>query len=171
MHVFRARFALVFAILMSMTLGASFPVTLAQEEATPEATPTNEASREVLNTGLPDVAPGFELTMTRVVIPAGSVVSAHFHPGMQLISIKSGTVHYTVVSGELPYTTAGEGGAAGVDGTLGPGESMDFGAGDRFTELPGMVHIAENRGDEPVIVLSASLFQTELPTSIPVETE
>ena len=166
--MFVSRFRLAFVALMCLALSLFVPVATAQD-ATPEATPATGVSREVLNTGLPETAPGYALTMTRVVIEPGGVAAAYMHPGMQLIYVESGTIHYTVVSGELPYTLAGEDGQAGFEGILAAGEEMEFGPGDRFTELEGMVHITENRGDVPVVNLASSLFAADLPVSIPVD--
>ncbi|MDQ3655416.1 MAG: cupin domain-containing protein [Chloroflexota bacterium] len=104
-----------------------------------------------------------------MTIKPGGVAAAHMHPGMQLIYVESGTIHYTVISGELPFTRAGEDGQPGVEGILGAGEETEFGPGDRFIELEGMVHIAENRGDETVVNLASSLFAADLPASIPVD--
>lgn len=92
-------------------------------------------------------------------------MTAHYHAGIQVIAVESGTVHYTVVSGELPYSRGG------AEGTLGAGESMEFVAGDWFVEMPGMVHIAENRGDAPAVVLSSSLLPIGVPASIPAGLE
>lgn len=146
-----------------MALVAILPPASAQE-ATPEATPASAASREVLGRGQPAMAPGQELVLTRVVIPPGSTVAAHTHAGMQVIWVESGSVRYTVVSGELPYTMVD-----GSEGTLGAGETTVFGPGDWFVELPGMVHIAENDGETPVVVLSSSLLPAGVPFSIPAE--
>lgn len=157
------RLARLLVALMALAASLLLPVASAQE-ATPAATPASAASREVLGRGQPAVAPGQELVLTRVVIPPGSTVAAHAHPGMQVIWVESGSVRYTVVSGELPYTTAD-----GVEGTLGAGETMAFGPGDWYVELPGMVHIAENEGDETAVVFSSSLLPAGVPSSISAE--
>lgn len=169
MRVSRPRFALLPLIALAWLTTGLFVTASTAQEATPVSTATGDVTREVLNAGYPEVAPGTELALTRVVIPAGAIVPPHFHPGLQLIYVESGTVHYTVVSGELPYTKAGTDGAAGIEGIQGPGEEMEFGPGDRFVEFPGMVHSAVNRGDGPAVVLAASLFQDALPSTIPIE--
>ncbi len=169
MLVFRAR---ILATALGLALCLLVPPVMAQDatpDATPEATPATGVSREVLNTGLPDTAPGYALTMTRVSIEPGGVAAAHTHPGMQLIYVESGAIHYTVVSGELPYTLAGGDGQPGVEGILVAGEDMEFGPGDRSIELEGMVHIAENRGDVPAVILASSLFAADQPATIPVD--
>ncbi len=165
MIVSRAR---IISVAFGLALCLLVPTTTAQD-ATPEATPATGVSREVLNTGVPDTGPDYVLTMTRVVIEPGGVAAAHMHPGMQLIYVESGTVHYTVVAGELPYTLAGEDGQPGVEGILAAGDEMEFGPGDRFIERKPMVHVAENRGDVPAVILAASLFPPDLPASIPID--
>lgn len=156
---------LVLGIVLAMLVMSLGNLAAGAQEATPDTTPVSEATREVLGTGLPEVAPGYELVLNRVVIPAGSTVPAHYHAGMQVIAVESGTVHYTVVSGELPHSRGG------AEGTLGAGETMEFVAGDWFVEMPGMVHIAENRGVTPAVVLSSSLLPIGVPSSIPAELE
>lgn len=161
----RARLVSIF---VGLTLCLLIPSATAQD-STPEATPASGVSREVLHTALPEMAPGYALSLTRVVIEPGGVAAAHMHPGLQLIYIESGTIYYTVVTGgELPYTLAGEDGQPGVEGILAAGEEIEFGPGDRFVEQKPMVHIAENRGDVPVVILAASLFGPNLPASIPI---
>lgn len=78
--MFVSRFRLAFVALMCLALSLFVPVATAQD-ATPEATPATGVSREVLNAGLPETAPVYALTMTRVVIEPGGVAAAHMHPG------------------------------------------------------------------------------------------
>lgn len=159
MLVSRSKFVKLAVVSPAMGLLAA-PATA--QEANPAPAPGAAPTREVRNTGLPEMAPGYELTLTRVTIPAGAIISAHMHSGMQLAHIESGTVHYTVVSGAAPYTR-------NLEDVLQAGDAMDFGPGDRITELPGMVHIAKNLGDEPVVIYTTSLFVIGMPTRIPVE--
>jgi quercetin dioxygenase-like cupin family protein len=168
MSISRSRCAI--GVLLALLVSAVAPVALAQD-ATPSASTPGTTTREILNEGLPEMSPGYELVLTRVVIPPGAVVGAHMHPGMQLIYIESGTIHYTLVSGELPFTRRGADGTDGESGTLVAGEETDFGPGDRFVEMKDMVHIAENLGDVPVVILASSLLAPNLPASIPIDVD
>ncbi len=168
MVISRARLTILAFI--ALVMSPLVPVTMAQD-ATLETDSTTQTTREVLNNGIPEVVPGYELVLARVVIPPGSIVPAHMHPGMQLIYIDSGSIHYTVVSGELPFTKLGEDGISDEEEILFAGEETEFKAGDRFVEMEGMVHIAENRGDLPAVILASSLFAEDLPASIAVEVE
>lgn len=119
MIVSRARIVSILFVVALCLLSPAIAAHEATPEPTPEATPATGPSREELHTPLPEMAPGYALTLTRVTIEPGGVAAAHTHPGMQLICIESGTIHYTVVSGgELPYTLAGEHGQPGVEGIL-----------------------------------------------------
>ena len=128
-------------------------------EATPAATPA-PVVREVINEGQPDTAPGQVLQLVRYVIPANMILPIHIHPGMQIAMVESGTLHYTVVDGSLTYARAN-----GDPGVLRAGEEIDFQPGDSLVEARGMVHFGENRTDEPVVLLVASLFDIDVPPS------
>ncbi len=172
MFAFPARVLFLLVGLALCLLGSIAPVS--GQDATPPATPSSAStgvSREVLNTDLPEMAPGYALMLTRVVIEPGGAAAAPTHPGTQLIHIESGTILYSVVRCELPYTLAGEAGQPGVEGILEAGETMEFGPGDRFTVGKGMIHIAENRDDVPVVILAAALLAPNLPASIPIDVD
>ena len=117
MLVSRSQFVKLAAV--SPVMGLLVAPTMAQE-ATPGADSETDPMREVLHSGLPEVAPGYELTLTRVTIPPGATISAHMHTGMQLAHIESGTVRYTVVSGTAPYTHE-------LEGELQAGDAMESG--------------------------------------------
>lgn len=136
---------------------------LAAMEATPDASPA-AASRDVIEEGNPDAAPGQVLQLVRYDIPPNISLPIHIHPGMQIALVKSGTLHYTVIEGEMRYTRAN-----GETGVLKAGEDADFHAGDSLVETQGMVHYGENRTDEPVVLLVASLFDADAPPSTLVD--
>jgi quercetin dioxygenase-like cupin family protein len=133
-------------------------------ESTPAATPA-PVVREVINEDEPAAAPGQVLQLVRYHIPPNTVLPVHIHPGMQVALVESGTLHYTVVEGSLNYVRAD-----GETGVLQAGEEADFQAGDSLVETQGMVHFGENRTDEPVVLLVASLFEADAPPSSIVAT-
>lgn len=150
---------LILALLVAMT-----GVTVAaQHEATPPATPAaSTVVREVINEGEPASAPGMTLQLVRYTIPGNIALPAHTHPGMQVNTIVSGTLTFTVVEGEAAIIRAD-----GTTETLSSGETTDLLPGDSLTEPEGMVHFGANTRDEPIVILTASLFATdEAPSTV-----
>lgn len=132
-------------------------------ESTPEATPP-AVIREVIDEGMPAAAPGQVLQLVRYHIPPNISLPVHIHPGMQVALVEEGTLHYTVVEGEMSFTRAN-----GEPGMLRSGESTDFLPGDTLVEAQGMIHFGENLTDEPVVLLVASLFDASEPPSTIIE--
>lgn len=139
---------------------ASVGLTGMPVSGTGQATPASTGVvREVIMSGNPEAAPGQILELVRYTIPAGLTLPAHTHPGMQVATIESGTLHYTVLEGEVPLTRAA------VNATPQPAESITassgevaIGPGDSFVEAEGIVHFGRNAGPEPVVILVASLL-------------
>jgi quercetin dioxygenase-like cupin family protein len=159
--VFRRAIALV---LLVVTLAGALGIAAgAQSDATPAATPEAPAVvREVINEGEPASAPGMTLQLVRYTIPGDIALPAHTHPGMQVNTIVSGTLTFTVVEGEAAIIRAD-----GTMETLSSGETTDLLPGDSLTEPEGMVHFGANMGEEPIVILTASLFMTdEAPSTI-----
>lgn len=170
---------LLLGLLMSAGLLLTGPDTLAQssdEAATPEvtapematpasATPAAGVVREVLSETEPATAPGELFQLVRYTIPPDTTLAAHTHPGIQMNIIEGGVLtYYVVAEGEVIVTR--------VDGTVetfGPGESTTLHVDDRLIEPAGVVHYGANLGDEPVIILTASLLAADEPASTAVE--
>ena len=150
-----------------MVIGAAGITVSAQDGATP--TPVAAVTREVINEGYPDAAPGQVLQLVRYTIPPNILLPVHIHPGMQVVVVESGTLHYTVVEGRVPITRATDVGTPAAMEELTSGQETDFGPGDRFVEPAGMVHFGENRTDEPVVLIVASLFAADASPSTLVE--
>lgn len=132
-----------------------------------EATPTDPHAavvREVINEGMPVAAPGQILQLVRYHIPPNISLPVHIHPGMQVALVEEGMLTYTVVEGEAQYIRAD-----GETGVLVAGETTDFHKGDSVVEPQGMIHFGENKTDEPVVLLVASLFEADVPPSSLVE--
>ena len=146
-----------------LALGSAGIAVSAQPDATPAATPAAPAVvREVINEGEPVSAPGMTLQLVRYTIPGDIALPAHTHPGMQVNTIVSGTLTYTAVDGEAAITRAD-----GTIETLSAGETTDLRAGDTMTEPEGMIHFGANRHDEPIVILTASLFAIdEAPSTV-----
>jgi quercetin dioxygenase-like cupin family protein len=153
-------------MILSMLMAATGATVLAQGEATPAASPAAAPAvvREVINEGDPESAPGEVLQLVQYTIPGNIALGAHTHPGMQVNVVVSGTLTYTIVEGSMEITRA--------DGTveiLSSGETTELTTGDTFTEVEGMVHFGVNHTDEPIVLLTASLFEADEPPSTAVE--
>lgn len=139
------------------------------DEAATEWSDVEDIRRDVLGEATMEQAPGQILELSRVIIPAGQSIDPHTHPGTQMAVILQGTLTYTIISGEVTVTRdAGTGDER--EERFGAGETTDIEPGDSLVEPKGMEHEAENRGDEPVVISLASLFETGAPASSPLET-
>lgn len=131
-------------------------------------TPVASIGREILASGLPPAAPGQSLQLARYTIPAGATLAVHVHPGMQTAWVESGELTYHVLKGEAPIGRAATAATPGATETLRAGETTVLRPGDWVVESPGTVHYGENLTNEPVILLSAVLFEVDEPAAIPV---
>jgi quercetin dioxygenase-like cupin family protein len=160
-----SRHLVVAVLTFLLALGSGGIALAAQADATPAATPDAPAVvREVISQGKPASAPGMTLQLVRYTIPGNIALPAHTHPGMQVNTIVSGTLTYTVVEGEAAITRAD-----GTTETLSTGETTDLHAGDALAEPEGMVHFGVNQQDEPIVILTASLFASDDPPSTIVD--
>jgi quercetin dioxygenase-like cupin family protein len=111
----------------------------------------------------PPGAPGKTLTLIRYTIPAAAKLAPHTHPGVQLASIQSGTLTYTVVSGTIPLKHR--------DGTtenlVGP-TTTKLHAGDVVTEVDGVVHYGADDTTQPVVILATLLTRDGKDLAVPV---
>jgi len=132
------------------------PATAADVSTTEAATTgtTLPVVREILDDMVdPPGAPGNTLTLARYTIAPGAKLSPHVHPGLQMASIDSGTLTYTIVSGIAQVRRAG---SATDEPVTGPA-TFELEPGDAIIEVGDMVHFGENKGDVPVIILATLL--------------
>lgn len=155
---------LILALLVAMTGLTVLAQDIATPAATPAVAPAATVVREVLNEGNPASAPGEVLQLVQYTIPGNIALPAHTHPGMQVNVVVSGTLTYTVVEGEAHVTRAD-----GTRETLSGGETTDLLPGDAITEPEGMIHFGVNLGSEPIVLLTASLFEADEPPSTVAE--
>lgn len=113
----------------------------------------------------PPGAPGRTLTLIRYTIAPGAKLSPHIHPGVQLASIQSGTLTYTVESGTATVTRAG----GGTEEVTGPATTT-LGPGDAVVEHDGMVHFGANDTDQPVVILATLLTEDGKDLAVTVTT-
>jgi len=137
-------------------------------ETNPHAEPASAAAdrpepvvRHVLSSAHPTSAPGETLELVQYIIPAGSVLPVHTHPGVQMATVESGALTYHVIDhGQVTVTRAD-----GSEETVGPGEQAIFSVGDSWVEPIGMIHYAENHTATPVVLISSSLLDDNAPPS------
>ncbi|MGC4190920.1 MAG: cupin domain-containing protein [Thermomicrobiales bacterium] len=162
--------ALVVMMLLGVAVAVPYAHSQAQESASTEATATPDAyggtvEKDVLIDDSSDAgAPGETLSLTRYTIPAGATLPLHYHPGVQLASVESGELTYHVVEGELYVTRAD-----GTTATYQSGSTVVLAAGDSWEEPEGMIHYAENLTDQPVVLISTALLDSDQDATILVE--
>jgi quercetin dioxygenase-like cupin family protein len=135
-------------------------IVVSQETSSPN-TYTQSVTREVLANGYPTQDKKQILELVRYIIPPRTKLPIHSHPGMQIERVEAGILTYTVVEGEAKVTKAN-----GTELILAKGKTTQITVGDSLVEPGGMVHYAENQTNSPVILLSASLFDTNQPKAI-----
>ena len=129
-------------------------------------TTTVAVAKDVLGTDpAPPGAPGRTLTLIRYTNAPGAKLSPHVHPGVQLASIQSGTLTYTVESGTATVTRAG----GDTDEITGPATTT-LGPGDAVVEHDGMVHFGANDTDQPVVILATLLTEDGRDLAVTVTT-
>jgi quercetin dioxygenase-like cupin family protein len=122
--------------------------------------------REVLdNDTTPPGAPGRTLSLVRYTIAPGAKLAPHVHPGVQMASIASGTLTYTVVSGVAEVRRAGATTDTPVKGPM----TTQLGPGDAVIEVGNMVHFGENKTKQPIIILATLLTLDGHPLAEPVK--
>jgi hypothetical protein len=114
----------------------------------------------------PPGAVGRTLTLIRYTIAPGAQLAAHVHPGVQLASIQSGSLTYTVVSGTATVTRAA---TATPEPVTGP-NTVTLGPGDAVSERGDMVHFGANRTDSPVVILATLLTESGRDLAVVVTT-
>jgi quercetin dioxygenase-like cupin family protein len=149
--------ALVVLVGLAVFLGTS------RGSSTPPA-----AVRIPLATGFPSFAPGRQLTLMRVEIPAGTAFAPHRHPGMQVAYVVSGTLSYTVYRGTVKVYRGPADGTQSLVRTIAAGHSGSVGPGEWLVETPNLWHAGGNTTAKPVEILVAALLGSKQPVAIPV---
>jgi quercetin dioxygenase-like cupin family protein len=93
-------------------------------------------------------------------------IAPHTHPGMQQAVIVAGTLTYTVIEGQV-QVTHDAGTADATSETIGSGQTVELTPGTSVLEVPGMVHMARNKGKQSVVIYLSSLFPVGSPASSP----
>ena len=122
--------------------------------------------RDILGTSVnPPGAAGRTLTLVKYTIAPGAQLAPHVHPGVQVATIQSGTLTFTILSGSTTVKRAG-----GASETVtGPVTTM-LRAGDQVTENEAMVHFGANNTGEPVVILATLLTESGRDLAVAVTT-
>jgi quercetin dioxygenase-like cupin family protein len=117
--------------------------------------------RRVLSASHPLAAPGEVLEMVQYTIPAGAKLPVHRHPGEQMAMVEAGELTYHVMHDGTVTVNRADGSKEQVQ----PGQATQFTVGDSWVEPAGMVHWAENRTDNPIVLISSSLLEEDAPSA------
>ncbi|MBN8866199.1 MAG: cupin domain-containing protein [Solirubrobacterales bacterium] len=147
----RARLAL--AGLGLVALGAVGTAAAISATTEPPAPKYVSLARQVNPIG----APGRALNLSRVVIQPGAKIPLHMHQGTQVSYIQSGTLTYTVQSGQARVMT-GPGDDGKVLRVIKAGQTARIKAGQWLVEQPSDHHKAANNGKKPVVIYLANLL-------------
>lgn len=136
-------------------------------ESLPEAAQTTPAAgipgleSRIYAAASPAPVADAELALGRVTVDPGATIPPHEHPGTQIADILSGELTYTVLTGQVAIV-----GADGAELTINAGETLRLRPGDAVVEQPGALHTARNEGNEPVVIVLATLFPAGSPRAI-----
>lgn len=163
--------SIALSVMLLLGVAVALPHTQSQAQETSaaaEASPDaygGTVQKEVLMDDSGDAStPGETLTLTRYTIPAGAKLPVHYHPGVQLASVESGELTYHVIEGELFVTRAD-----GTKVTYESGATVVLATGDAWEEPEGMIHYAENLTDQPVVLISTALLESDKDATILVD--
>jgi quercetin dioxygenase-like cupin family protein len=133
------------------------------------ASPAAAPQRVDIATGLPAFAPGYRLSLTRAIIPAGAGFAPHRHPGMQVSYIEAGTLQFTVFRGAVHVYRGIADGSQTLVRTISSHETGSIHSGEWIVENPSVWHQGTNPGKSQVVILLATLLRAKEPAAIPVK--
>src|SRR6185295_17660699 len=124
------------------------------------ATSTPSAKRDAMaQTAKVQGAPGRELVLSRVVVPAGAKLALHHHLGTQVARVESGVLTYTVEQGSVVVRRGQSDASPTVVRTIKAGQTGRIEAGEWIVEQPSDIHRAANNGSKPVTIYIATLLE------------
>ncbi len=113
-------------------------------------------------------APGRELVLSRVVVPAGAKLALHHHLGTQVARVESGVLTYTVEQGSVVVRRGQSDARPTAVRTIKAGQTGKIKAGQWIVEQPSDIHRAANNGSKPVTIYIATLLEAGAPPATPV---
>jgi quercetin dioxygenase-like cupin family protein len=157
------RNALVSSVLVVVALLVAMPVLGGAQHATPAASGSVGVSGGAFGGGETKAAPGYALSLRRGVFEPGGIVPLHHHPGALVLYVESATLTYSVFEGEAQVQRQVEpGGTPGPIERFGPGTEAILNPGDVVFEQD-VVHVTENSGEVPAVILIAAHVAVDQP--------
>ena len=158
---------LVVAALLGGSVVAPRLAGTAAQDATPAAGPLAGVTIEALGGGMPAAAPGHALSLLRVTFAPGASIPPHTQPGALVVAVESGTFGFTVTQGQAQLSrAAAPGGTPAAAEPLAPGAEVLLGPGDAVYHDAETGHTGRNAGDEPLVLVIATLFDPTQPAFI-----
>jgi hypothetical protein len=127
------------------------------------------ATRVDLAAGLPAHTPGYQLSLTKAIVPPGAAFPPHRHPGWQVAYIESGALQFTLYRGRVRIFRGRPGGAQRLVRVLRADQTGSIKTGQWLVETPSLWHRGANRGRKRVVILMATLLRRGQPPAIPVK--
>jgi hypothetical protein len=157
------KLGLRFSVMMMVGLGT---VTVARSQQTPPPSDsyTQTVKREVLASGYPSEAEGRILELDTLYHSCWDKTTTSYSSRDANCKSGIGTLTYNVVKGTTKIKRAN-----GKEETLDAGQTTRLTVGDSFVEPGGMVHYGQNETEDVVIMISASLLDSQKPKTIFIE--
>lgn len=149
-------------------IGACFLLAFAAGCANVGTSPSKEVKVEAMGPVAASAAPGQSLWLVRYEIPPGTTLKKHFHEGAQIGLVASGTLTYTVLTGEVQVFQLGPDGKSVEEPPVRAGETRTFPAGYWLVEEPEDHHYGANLGPEPLVIFTSSLLRDGAPLATPL---
>jgi quercetin dioxygenase-like cupin family protein len=160
----------VLTALAAIALAASGCSDDDSSETTTGAASGGEPERQALaQSDAPRGAPGKSLGLARVTIPPGAKLPLHYHEGTQAAYIDEGTLTYTVEEGSVEVSSGSPEEDPESVRTISAGETGTIEAGQWIVEQESVIHRARNEGDEPIVILLATLLREGAPPATPAK--
>lgn len=126
-------------------------------------------SRDMLGAGSPAAAAGQELSLRRVTFAPKASIPGEVHSGMQVVYIVSGRLGLQVLGGSAVVRRAQpDGNMSAPEEVRASPKPVLLGPGDTVVESETLVLHPFNPGNEPLVILAASLLQAGKPQSVPI---
>jgi len=157
------------ATLVSLALVAAALVSLAGGGLATSAPTAPATERDAMaQTAKVQGAPGRELVLSRVVVPAGAKLALHHHLGTQVARVESGVLTYTVEQGSVVVRRGQSDSNPTVVRKIKAGQTARIKPGQWIVEQPSDIHQAANNGSKPVTIYIATLLEAGAPPATPV---
>jgi quercetin dioxygenase-like cupin family protein len=147
---------------------------LAAQEVTPGPTTLIELApgitAEVFAGAPSDRAPGQTVYLARFVFQPGAEIFPHGHPGTTLLSVASGSLGWTLLTGSAHVVRGAATGATGPTEELTePGTEVILEPGDAIFYEDDVIHTARGAGNEAAVVFGTLVLTSGQPLLMSAE--